>query len=117
MQISKKNITPQLDEKIHSILFQVLSDIKSPKSIEEFLTGLLTESEMVALSKRLAIAYYLKSGKSYEYIRDNLKVSSATIAAVQDKLSKDQGLNAGVKQVEADEWATDWAKKITNIFK
>ncbi len=117
MQISKKNISPELDDKIHSVLFQVLSDIRTPNGVREFLNGLLTKSEMVALSKRLAIAYYLKVGKSYDYIRENLKVSSATIASVQEKLSQGQGLSLGVKQAEAEEWASDWAKKITKMFK
>ena len=67
----------------------------------------------MALAKRLAIATYLKKNKSYEVIKNELKVSSATIATVQNLLVRgNEGLNTALKAIEADEWATKLTRKI-----
>lgn len=116
MQISKQVIDPDIERSIHSALSQVLAEIKKPSEVETFLKGLLTNAEVVALSKRLAIAYSLKQGKSYDDIRKHLKVSSATIASVQDKLQQGQGLDIAIKKLEQDAWADNLAKKIMSVF-
>jgi hypothetical protein len=41
----------------------------------------------------------------------NLKVSSATIASVQEFLEK-PGFKLALKKMEAEEWANIWAEKI-----
>ena len=116
MQISKQFIDPDIESDIRRALFQVLAEIKKPSDVDTFLKGLLTDAEMVALSKRLAIAYSLKQGKSYDDIRKHLKVSSATIASVQDKLHHTEGLDIAIKKLEQDAWADNLAKKIMTVF-
>ena len=65
----------------------------------------------MVLAKRLAIAYWLKKGRSYQNIKNNLKVSSATIASVQSQM-ENPGFQLALKKIEADEWASNWSKKI-----
>jgi len=116
MQISKQIIDPEIDNDIRRALFQVLAEMKKPTEVDSFLDGLLTDAELVALSKRLAIAYSLKQGKSYDEIRRHLKVSAATIASVQDKLHHSTGLDIAIKKLEQDAWADNLAKRIMAVF-
>ena len=118
MQVSKHGINKKVEKKIYKSLYQVLADIKQPRSVEIFFTGILTDTERMALAKRLAIATYLKKNKSYEVIKNELKVSSATIATVQNLLVRgNEGLNTALKAIEADEWATKLTRKIFSTVK
>jgi len=83
-----------------------------------FLGDVLTETERVVLAKRLAIAVYLNKNKSYENIRKDLKVSSATIANVQKMLENGgSGFDLALRTIEAEEWANEMQKKISGGFK
>lgn len=116
MQVSKKKINEKLLKQVKQMWYQLVVDIKTPEEAAEVLTGLLSETELTAITKRLAVAYWLTKGRSYENIRDNLKVSSATIAAVQQVLGT-PGWKHAIKKVTADEWATKWEGKIKSILK
>ncbi|MDZ7586353.1 MAG: Trp family transcriptional regulator [Patescibacteria group bacterium] len=113
MQISKKNVNKTIEKRIFKALYQVLADLKNPKAVEVFLNDVLSKTEKMVLAKRLGIAWYLSKNKSYEGIRKDLKVSSATIATVQRLAEKDsQGLTLAIKTIEADEWAGEMADKV-----
>jgi len=111
MRISKHNLNRSLKKEIENTFIQLLADLNNKTKAEEFLGDFLTPAEMETFSKRLAIAYWLKKGRSYSNIKENLKVSSATIATVQNMMEK-TGFQKGLKQVEADEWAVVWEQKI-----
>ena len=114
MQISKQDVDQRVEKKIFKSLYQVLADIKQPRAVEKFFDGILTSTERVALAKRLAIAGYLKKNRSYEVIKNELKVSSATIATVQELLEQEnEGLITALKTIEADEWAEALTDKIS----
>jgi len=118
MQVSKRNVNKQIEKKIFKVLYQVLADLKHPKDVAMFLEDVLSETEKTVLAKRLGIAVYLNKGKSYEIIRQELKVSSATIASVQKWLeSGGEGLKLALKAVEADEWAGEMATKVTKAVR
>lgn len=85
--------------------------MKSSEEIDKFFKDFLTDAEYVTFAKRLAIAYWLKKGRSYENIRQNLKVSSATIASSQQEMKK-EGIKAALEKIEAEEWANKWAERI-----
>ena len=89
----------------------MVADLKGIKETDSFLTDFLTDSEYEVFAKRLAIAYWLKKGRSYNNIKENLKVSSATIAAVQSMMKR-PGFALAIKKIEAEEWANVWSKKI-----
>lgn len=95
---------------------QTLVDLKNAPDAQQFIGDFLTQSEMETFTKRLAIAYWLKKGRSYANIKDNLKVSSATIATVQGILDK-PGIAQAIKNIEADEWANQWAGKIKKLVR
>lgn len=116
MQISNRKLNTTLEKQIFSIFHQTVADLKTPEEIEAVFNDLLTETERTALAKRLAIAAFLDKGRSYENIRDTLKVSSATIASVAEQMGN-PGIQLALAKVKAEEWADEWAEKISGIFK
>jgi TrpR-related protein YerC/YecD len=116
MQVSKRSINKTVEKQIFEIFFQVISDLKDPKEVQTFFEDILGKAELTALAKRLAIAHYLDKGRSYQNIKETLKVSSATIASVDKMMKKSPGFQLGLKKVEADQWAEKWSGKIENLF-
>ncbi len=115
MRVTQKKINKNLQKETLSLLFQVVADICKPEETKIFLESILTPVEVEAVAKRLAIGHYLDRGRSYQNIKDNLKVSSATIATV-DKIRKLPGFQLALKKIDADRWATEWAGKIEKLF-
>lgn len=111
MRTSDRKLNPSLKRQISKTFAQTLTDFKDLDEVYTFLKDFFTEKELEAFSKRLAVAYWLKKGRSYENIRENLKVSSATIAEVSSTMEK-EGFKLAIKKIEAEEWANQWAEKI-----
>jgi len=116
MRTSDQNINISLKKEIETILAQTIADLRDLSEAKVFLSDFFNGSEFEAFSKRLAIAYWLKKGRSYNNIKDNLKVSSATIATIQTMMNK-PGFKLALKKAEAEEWANQWAEKIKKIVK
>ena len=62
---------------------KILSDLKEPAEIQNFLHDLLTESEEVMLARRLQVAKMLVNDYSYDEIRSKLKVGYDNIRSVR----------------------------------
>ena len=82
MQVSKQKINTLLERQLYQMLFQLIADLKTPQEAEVVLRGTLSDTELITLTKRLAVAYWLTKGRSYSNIKDNLKVSSASISDI-----------------------------------
>ena len=89
----------------------VLAEMKSPEEIEMVLQDLLTETERAVVLKRLGIAIYLDKGRNYEDIKNNIKVSSATIAMIAESLGN-PGFQEIIRRIKADQWAKETSGKI-----
>ena len=113
MQQSQKKINKTLESSLEKMLFGVLSEIGSEEEMKMVMKNLLTEGEVSALLKRLGIALYLDKGRSYEDIKNNIMVSSATIASVAETLGE-SGWQEILKRVKAEEWADRWSNKISS---
>lgn len=116
MRVSDKKMNPILKKQIVDSFFKALLDMKNEKEIKLFLEDLLTDAEVETYSKRLAIIYWLKKGRSYSNVKDNLKVSSATIASIQNLIDK-PGIKLALKKLEAEEWANQWSEKLKKAIK
>jgi len=117
MQISKIKLRPKVEREIKDMLAQVVSDLKSQNNTRIFLRDFLTPAEELVLAKRLAILLYLEKGKSYEEIKQDLRVSSATIASVQSMLEQgSEGFMLALKRMKAEEFAEEWSGKIAKLF-
>lgn len=116
MRTSDRILNPSLRNQILKTFLQLIVDIKDIKEAEICLPDFFNNGELETYAKRLAVAYWLKKGRSYANIKENLKVSSGTIAKVQKDLKK-PGFQLALKKVEAEEWANVWSEKIRKIIK
>ena len=67
--MSDRKLNPSLKGQIIKIFAQTLADLKDPKEAHSFLKDFLTDAEIETFAKRLAIAYWLKKGRSYANIK------------------------------------------------
>lgn len=116
MRTSDRKLNVLLKDELIRTFSQLLADLKSSEEVEIFAKDFFNESELETYVKRIAVSYWLKKGRSYENIKENLKVSSATIASIQE-LSQKPGFKLALKKVEAEEWASQWAEKIQKLIK
>jgi len=114
VQVSKKKLNKGIEKQIYGILYQLVADTKSTEEARILLHDLLSETERQVIAKRLAIAIFLDKGRSYENIKNTLKVSSATIASVQE-LMGNPGIQLALQKIKAEEWADEWAEKISSF--
>jgi uncharacterized protein YerC len=115
VQISKQKLNQILEDQIFDIFSQVLADTNTKEQAKSLLNDFLTKTERTTLAKRLAVAHYLERGRSYENIRNTLKVSSATIATVQ-RMMRRPGFDLLLQKITADQWANKWSKKISKTI-
>ena len=111
MQVSKRKVSAVLEKQITGMWYQLIADTKTREDAQIIFGDVLSETELEAVSKRIAIAYWLAKGRSYENIKDNVKVSSATIASVQQEMKR-EGWKMAMEKIMAEEWATRWEEKI-----
>jgi len=116
MRVSGQRLNPSLENQIVKTFARTISDLKDINEMTSFLDDFFNQTELVTFIKRLAIAYCLKKGRSWENIKQNLKVSSATIATVQTQMEK-PGFALALKKLEAEEWASLWAEKIKKFIR
>lgn len=116
MRVSEHKLNPSLKNQVIKTFAQTLVDMTKLSEVETFLKDFFNEGELETFAKRLAIAYWLKKGRSYTNIKDNLKVSSATIATIEKQM-KNPGFVLGLKKMEAEEWANVWAEKIQKFVR
>ena len=115
MQISKQRVNATLERQLFQTLYQLFADLKTPQEVEAVLKDILSDVELTTVAKRLAVAYWLANGRSYNNIKDNLKVSSASISDIQQGLKR-PGWKLALAKVTADEWATHWEQKIKKMI-
>ena len=116
MRTSSLKLNPALKKQIGKTFSQLIADIKTPEEADVFFKDFFNQSEYETFIKRIAIAYWLKKKRSYSNIKNNLKISSATIATIQNTIDS-EGIKLALKKIEAEEWATIWAEKIQKFIK
>lgn len=110
--ISKLN--PILDKQIKQTFFQLIADINDPKEADMFLKDFFKNDELGKYTKRLAIAYWLRKGRTEENIVTNLRVTKKEVVDVKKTLNS-KGIKLAIKYLEAEEFANVWADKIKNL--
>lgn len=72
----------EVEKRVYEVFEKSVADIRKPEDVRNFISDLLTPTEKIMLSKRLAIAVLLEKDYNYRQISQVLKVSFQTIAAV-----------------------------------
>jgi TrpR-related protein YerC/YecD len=115
-QVSAQTLSPSLEKELYSTLFQLVADLSNAKESKKFCTDFFGTSELSVFAKRIAIAVSLDKGYSYEEIRKNLKVSTATISTVAERLGSD-GYQLALQKIKAEQWAGNISAKLVRMFK
>lgn len=115
MQTSAKPVDQEIIDQIENQFYKALSQIKSETQMKAFLKAFLSETEQTVMHKRFAILKMLTDGKSYTAIEEQLKVSSATVSSIS-KLGQEPAIQELLKELAADEWATDMSSKFMEKF-
>src|SRR3989338_4211047 len=111
MRVSKNKVNTHLSQELFNTLHQAIADLKNSQEVEKFLKSFLSDAEHTTLAKRVAVAYWLDNKRSYENIRENLKVSRAPNATIQTGLGG-EGVKPAPPKIKAEEWANKLASKI-----
>ncbi len=112
MQTSAKKLSKNTQQKISQQFVTLLADLRKPEECQAFFENFLTPTEQEVFAKRLNIIWLLNQGHSYEEIRQELHVSSATISTVAKQMDQ-VGINLTVDKLEIDAWADKWAERLT----
>ncbi len=75
-------LSPQERKKLLEPLLEALHTLKTKEQLHEFLSGLLTSSELVMLGRRMQAAERLLQGESYENVRKATGIGFSTIQSV-----------------------------------
>lgn len=109
-------MNPSLKRQLLRTFSQMVDDLKGPKEIETFLTDFFDDLELEKYVKRLAIAYWIKKGRTKENIRLNLKDTPLDLKSAE-KFLKSEGGKLALKKIEAEEWANQWVDRIKKFSK
>lgn len=115
MRITKKRLSKNLETQTQKVFYQLIADLKDEDEADMVLKDFLSRPARLSLAKKLSIALLLDKKRSYQNIKDLLKVSSSTIAEVDGKLGN-PGIQLAIRKVKADEWADKWSKKISQAL-
>ena len=116
-QVSRYPLTKEVEERVFEILLKTIADLKKHQEIDEFLKDFLSPTERIMLAKRLTIAILLGKGYDYRQIREILKVTPGTIAAVNLKLKyAGKGYKKVVGKVLKEEKIEKLLGKVNNVL-
>lgn len=81
-QVSRYPISKSIADRIFKIFLNTFTHLKDNDEADQFISDLLTPTEKIMLSKRLAISFLLERNYDYRTIQQTLKVSTGTITSV-----------------------------------
>ncbi|MBI4999422.1 hypothetical protein HZB97_01475 [Candidatus Gottesmanbacteria bacterium] len=116
-QVSKYPVSTDVYNRIFEILFNAIAEVKSPYDVREFFEDFLSPTERIMLAKRLAIAVLLAKNYDYRAISKILRVSPATIAAVNVFFRyAGQGYKKVVKRILNEEKQEEFWNKLDDLL-
>ena len=116
--MSKRSSQPleaMFEQQLNTSLYQVFVDLSSRRESRLFCEGFFSKTDLSIFAKRLAIGVLLDQGKSYEYIRKLLKVSSATISSIAE-IMHTKGYKLALHKLKVESWAETWSNKLMRLF-
>ncbi len=116
-QVSKYPISKDIYDRCWEIFTKTLIGIKTSKDADEIVSDLLTPTERIMLTKRLAIAFLLSQGYEYRQISKILRVSFPTISMVSLALKYgSNGYKKAVNRILRDEKLREVLNKTAQVL-
>ncbi len=85
-QVSKYKLSDKVYNKIFSLFPQFLYRMINIGKQESLVNTFFTNTEKIVIAKRVAIAFMLVKGYTYDFIVDKLKVSHGTVARIANEI-------------------------------
>ena len=116
-QVSRYPISKEVYDRCWEIFTKTLIGIRDSKDTNENIGDLLTPTERIMLTKRLAIAFLLTQGYEYREINKVLHVSFQTVASVNNALKYgNNGYNKAVGRILKDEKLKEILNKTAQVL-
>ena len=90
-------IFKKTDREMTDRLFELISSLKSPEECEELFYDLCTEREIEQMAQRIKAAQLLKEGKTYNQVKSQCDISTATLSRVSRCLQYGKGYSKFLK--------------------
>lgn len=114
-QISRRKLRKDVEDRVAETLLEALSQVRDKKEASLFISDLLTPTERIMVSKRLAIAVLLLKGLSYESVKEILKVSSDTVGRVSLILKLNNGYRTVVDKLARTEGGREFWRDVAKL--
>ncbi len=85
------------DKEMTDKLFELISSLKTAKECEELFCDLCTEREIEQMAQRIKAAGLLKEGKTYNQVKSQCDISTATLSRVSRCLQYGKGYSKFLK--------------------
>ena len=116
MQISPRKLDEKLESYMSDILLASFTHCRTEDSVNYFLQDILTDTERIVVSKRLAIALLLLQNYGYYQICSVLKVSPPTVSKVKQWLKlRGDGFRTVLEAVKDDERMGEFWERVEAI--
>lgn len=102
-QVSKYPVSKDVYERIFDLFIKAISDLGSRKDTSGFIQELLTPTEQVMITKRLAIAFLLAKKYEYREISKILRVSTSTVSRVAYSYKEGKYFSNSIDKILKDE--------------
>lgn len=102
-QVSRFKMDKEVADTVAQVFLETMVKIKDKKVARDVLSELLSKTEIIMLSKRLAIVYLLEKNYSQREISRVLKVSLATVAKMNAIARDETGIYKIIKSILMDE--------------
>ena len=85
------------DSKMTERLFKLISSLNSPEECAEFFEDLCTEREIEQMAQRIRAAELLLDGKTYNQVKEECTISTATLSRVSRCVQYGKGYSKFLK--------------------
>lgn len=73
------------------LLYGVMATLDTPEKVRRFLSDLCTDTEVEYMAQRVESARLLLSGKTYQQVAEEVRISSATLSRVNRCIKHGEG--------------------------
>ena len=111
-RISKYRVEDKVLEKLYKLMFEIISNMDEEERFTGIVNELLSPTEKIMISKRVAIIYLLMKKIDYIIISDVLKVSSTTIAKFHSIMKKGKEIRNILEGIIENEKIKDFFEEL-----
>lgn len=111
-RISRLPVEDKVLEKLYVLMFVVVSSMDEEEEFNQIINELLSQTEKIMVSKRIAIIYLLMKKIDYTNISNVLKVSSTTIAKFHSMINNKGAIANCLKVIVNSEKVKDFFEKL-----